>query len=119
MRRAHPFVIVALGLASGVAAARAQPACSAANAGARICMVGQACTCGYDHGGQLTATPPGWRWSCSLLETCDPPRPAPSLEGGQGSAYPMIIEPNVQWNQGGGSSSATMSPTAPAGRGRY
>jgi hypothetical protein len=113
MRGAHRFVIVTLLpaslLAAGAAPAAAQPACSAANAGARICMVGEACTCGYDRGGQLTATPPGWRWSCSLLETCAPPPPMP-LEGGQANAYPMVIEPNVQWNQGG---------TSAAGRSRY
>jgi hypothetical protein len=86
------------------AALAAEPVCSQSHAGARMCMAGEACTCTYDRGGQLTATPPGWRWSCSLLETCGE-RPPATIDNGQGGngqgsngqgSYPMVIEPNIQ-----------------------
>ena len=88
--------ILALGAPASYAAA--QPACSSSNAGARMCMTGEACTCAYDRGGQLTATPPGWRWSCSLLESCGARLPATINDGHGGSqnSYPMMIEPNIQ-----------------------
>lgn len=88
-------VAPALLLLAAVPPAAAQPACSAATAGARMCMAGEACACAYDRGGQLTAAAPGWRWSCSLLQSCDAPVPA-TLDNGQG-AYPIILDqPTIQ-----------------------
>lgn len=85
----------ALLLLGSVPLAAAETACSPASAGARMCMAGEACTCAYDRGGQLTATAPGWRWSCSLLQSCDTPVPA-TLDNDQ-SNYPIILEqPSIQ-----------------------
>ena len=99
MPRAHllaaiPALLVGLMILGG--AAQAQPACTPTQAGARICMVGQACTCTYDRGGQLTAQPPGWRWTCSLLETCEPPPPA-TLPSDSSTPPMMMLAPTVEW----------------------
>ncbi len=82
-----------------MAAAMAQPACNQSHAGARICMVGQACTCEYDRGGQLTGHPPGWRWTCGLLQTCEADPPAMLGYGDAGQQPPVVLEdPVIQWN---------------------
>ena len=105
-------VAVALCLTGFAAATQPMlPRCSAALDG-QVSEGG--CSCGYEHGGQLTGRSAGWRWKCDLLRgpgmtEAVPPAglPAPGLPPG------FVYAP-----QGSQGSTAT-SPTAMGGPLRY
>ena len=85
------------------------PACGPPADGARLCMAQQVCTCGFDPGGELAGRPPGWRWSCHIMQMCDTDAPAdfgPPQAVAPGTLYvsPDINLPSPQ-------SSPMMPPT--------
>ena len=92
MRRS---LLAALLLLASVARADAPPACGPPQDGARACMAQQVCTCGFDPGGELSGQPPGWRWSCHIMQMCDTDAPAdlgppPAINPG-----PLYVSPNI------------------------
>ena len=121
MRLRHPYTarmslpaVLMLGLSTASWAQPLPPACTQARAGQRACMAEQACECRYERGGSMLSQPAGWRWSCSILATCEavtPAAPPPS-----GLPEGMVYSPGQDTNPGYGTQSRSNGRQAPSAK---
>ena len=99
--------VLSLGAAAGSHAEPLPPACTPARAGQRTCMAEQACECRYERGGSMLSQPAGWRWSCSILTTCEPITPAGPRPRGLPDG--MVYAPSQTTSSGGSAGDGTGS----------
>jgi hypothetical protein len=89
-------VVCPLAMTAAAVAGGLPPTCSAARDGIQVCMTGQICTCAYDPGGTLAGRKPSWRWSCSIMQTCDTAAPAgPDAQAAPPWPGPLYVTPNL------------------------
>ena len=124
MRLSRPFppllpALLFMGFAGGSWAQPLPPACTQARAGQRTCMAEQACECRYERGGTMLSQPGGWRWSCSILTTCEALTPAAPPPRGlpEGTTYAPTQGGSSQANSGQVNSGQVNSGQASSGRG--
>ena len=64
---AASLLAAALVLAPAAPGGAQETDCAADMAGRVACIAGKLCACGFAPGGQVTATPDGFRWDCGVL----------------------------------------------------
>jgi hypothetical protein len=91
----RPLLLLAL-LLPALARADAPPICGPAQEGMRRCMAQQVCSCGFDRGGKLAGRPPGWRWSCDIMQMCDTDAPADLAPPPPVAPDPLYLAPGIE-----------------------